>query len=56
MSAKVYLFSQILKPITTTRLQVTIKRIASTVEAVEMKLCINIIGWADVMLNKTIKT
>ncbi len=56
MPAKVYLFSQICKPITTTRLQVTMMRIACTIEAVEMKLCINIIGWADVMLNKTLET
>ncbi len=56
MSAKVYLFSQILKPITTTRLQVTMKRIACTIEAVEMKLCMGIVGWADIMLNKTLET
>ncbi len=56
MLGKMYLFSQILRSITTARLQVTMKGIACTIEAVEIKLCIDIVGWADFMLNKTLET
>ncbi len=49
---KVYLYSQISKPITTARRQVMMKRIACTIEEVEMLICINMVGRADVMLTK----
>ncbi len=46
------MYSQVFKPITTARRQVMMKRIAYTIEEVEMLICINMVDRADVMLTK----
>ncbi len=55
-SGQGYLFSHIFKPITTARRQVTMKRIACTIERVGMEMSINIISRIDVRLIKAIET
>ncbi len=51
-----YLFSQMFKPITTVRCQVTMKIIPCTIVRVEMRIGINIVGRAVSMLNPTMET
>ncbi len=51
-----FLFSQIFKPITTARRQVTMKEIACTIERVACRVSINIVDRAGVRLIKTIDT
>ncbi len=55
ISGRVRLYSQILKPIITARPQVTVNRIACTIEGVEMLISINMVGRAEVMLIKTLR-
>ncbi len=51
-----YFFSNIFKLITTARRQTTMKGIACTIERVEMRININIIGRNEARLSKTIET
>ncbi len=55
-SGQGYLFSQIVKPITTARRQVTMRQIACTIKKIEMRNGINIVDWAEVRLIEPIKT
>ncbi len=55
-SVKGSLYSQIFKPISTARRQVTVKRIVCTFEEVEMLISINRVGRAEVMFFKTVET
>ncbi len=49
------MFSQISKPITASCRLVTMERIACTVDRVEMRICISIVGGAEVRHIKTIE-
>ncbi len=51
-----YLVSQIFKPISTARRQMTMKEIACTIERVEVRVSINIVNRAGLRLIKTIET
>ncbi len=53
---KEFLYSQLFRPISTTRHQVTMERIVCAIERLEMQIDINMVGRAEVMLIKTLKT
>ncbi len=55
MSGKGYLYSHVFKPITTVCRQVTMRGITCTIDEVELVISMTMVGWAEVMLIKTME-